>query len=189
MDLLLERVSQNWWLPLLRGVLAILFGVMAFAWPGLTLSLLVLLFGAYALVDGVFAVVSAIRYRDRLERWWLWLVQGVLGIVFGVLTFFWPGVTAVVLLAFIAAWAVLTGIVEIIAAIQLRKTIEGEWVLALSGVLSVLFGVALFAWPGAGLLSLTWLIGAYAVIAGVALIALAFRLRKLHHAVAAPRSA
>ncbi|MDT0632457.1 HdeD family acid-resistance protein [Rubrivirga sp. S365] len=176
---LIGTISDHWWVPLLRGIVAVLFGFMALAWPVLTLGVLVLLFGAYALVDGVVAVIGAVRYRDRVERWWLWLITGVLGIVFGVLTFFWPGVTALVLLWFIAGWAILTGISEVLAAVQFRKAIEGEWLLGLAGVLSVLFGVALLVWPGAGLLSLAWLIGAYALVTGVALVVLAFRLRSL----------
>lgn len=179
METLTAHLVRNWWVPLVRGLLAILFGVLAFLWPGLTLSVLVIFFGAYALVDGVFAIVSAIRYRDRLERWWLWLIEGLLGVVVGVLTFLWPGLTAFVLLAFIAAWAIVTGTLEIVAAVELRKVIRGEWVLALSGALSIAFGVLLFVWPGPGLLSLAWLIGLYAVLFGIAFVALAFRLRRL----------
>lgn len=174
----LNFLERNWWLLLVRGIAAILFGIAAFAWPGLTLAALVLLFGAYALVDGVFAVVDSIRYRDRLAHWGLWLLEGVLGIAVGAMTLFMPGVTAFVLLMFVAAWAIVGGVLRIVAAIQLRKRIEGEWLLALSGVLSVLFGLLLMTMPAAGILSLVWLIGAWAIALGIVLAMLAFRLRR-----------
>lgn len=179
MNALVERLTRNWWVPLLRGLVAVLFGLLAFVWPGITLTVLVILFGAFVLVDGVFALVSSIRYRARMERWWLWLLEGLIGIAIGVLTFLWPGVTALVLLALIAVWAFLTGIVEIVAAIELRKAIEGEWLLALTGVLSIIFGGLLVIWPEAGLLTLVWLIGLYAVLFGGVLVALALQLRRL----------
>ena len=172
-------LERNWWVPLVRGIAAILFGIAAFVWPGLTVAALVLLFGAYVLVDGVFGVIDSIRYRNRIANWGWWLLDGVLGIVVGALTLFMPGVSAFVLLMFIAGWAIVGGVLRIVAAIQLRKRIEGEWLLVLSGVLSVLFGVLLVVLPGAGILSLVWLIGFWAVLFGVTLIALAFRLRRV----------
>lgn len=175
----LNFLERNWWLPLVRGIAAILFGIAAFAWPGLTVAVLLMLFGAYALVDGIFGVVDSIRYRDRIANWGLWLLEGVLGIVVGGLTLLAPGVTAFVLLMFIAAWAIVGGILRIVAAIQLRKRIEGEWLMVLSGVLSIVFGGLLVTLPAAGILSLAWLIGCWAVLFGVVLIALAFRLRRI----------
>ena len=171
-------LERNWWLPLVRGIAAILFGIAAFVWPGLTVSVLVLLFGAYVLVDGAIGIVDSIRYRHRIANWGFWLLEGVLGVAVGALTLFMPGVTALVLLMFIAAWAIVGGILRIVAAIQLRKRIEGEWLLILSGVLSVLFGGLLVAIPAVGILSLVWLIGIWAVLFGAVLIALAFRLRR-----------
>ena len=171
-------LERNWWLPLLRGVAAILFGIAALIWPGLTIAMLVMLFGAYALVDGVFGVVDSIRYRDRIAHWGWWLAEGILGIVVGLMTLFMPGTTAFVLLMFIAGWAVAGGVMRIVAAIQLRKRIEGEWLLALSGALSILFGILLAVMPGAGILSLAWLIGAWAIALGLLLVMLAFRLRR-----------
>lgn len=171
-------LERNWWLPLVRGIAAILFGIAALAWPGLTIAALVLLFGAYALVDGVFGVVDSIRYRDRIANWGLWLLEGILGIVVGALTLLMPGVSAFVLLMFVAGWAIAGGVLRIVAAIQLRKRIEGEWLLGLSGVLSILFGVLLVAVPAAGILSLVWLIGAWAIVFGILLAVLAFRLRR-----------
>jgi len=174
----LPVLARNWWALVLRGLAAILFGVLAFAWPGITLFVLVLIFGAYMLVDGIFAIVAAVRAAGEEDRWWLLLVQGILGVLAGLVAIFWPGLTALALLYFIAAWAIVTGIMEIVAAIRLRREIEGEWALALSGALSVLFGVLLVVLPApAGLLSLVWLIGAYAVATGVLLLILGFRVR------------
>lgn len=171
-------LARNWWLLLVRGIAAILFGVAAFAWPGLTAAVLVLLFGAYVLVDGIFGIVDSIRYRDRLDRWWLWLLDGLLGVGVGALTLFMPGISVFVLLMVIAGWAIAGGVLRIIAAIQLRREIEGEWLLGLGGVLSIFFGGLLVAMPGAGILSLVWLIGIWAVMFGVIFMMLAFRLRK-----------
>jgi uncharacterized membrane protein HdeD (DUF308 family) len=174
----LPILSRNWWLVALRGLAAIVFGVLAFVWPAITLWALVLLFGAYMLVDGIFAIVAAVRAAGREARWWLLLIEGVLGVLAGLVAAFWPTLTALALLYFIAAWAIVSGILEIAGAIRLRREIEGEWALGLSGALSLLFGVLLVVIPApAGLLSLVWLIGAYALAFGVLLLVLAFRLR------------
>lgn len=170
-------LARNWWALALRGVAAVLFGIMAFAWPGMTLGVLLLLYGAYALVDGVLAIIAAVAGRTSWMPWWALLLEGVLGITVGILTFAWPGITALVLLYLIAAWAVATGVFEVAAAIRLRREIRGEWLLALSGVISVLFGIALAINPVGGVLAVVWLIGAYAIAFGVLLIALGFRLR------------
>jgi uncharacterized membrane protein HdeD (DUF308 family) len=158
---------------------AVLFGVAAFAWPGITLGALVLLYGAYALVDGAFAVAAAMIGRTGGIPWWAMLAEGLIGIAIGAITFAWPGITALVLLYLISAWAVVTGVFEIVAAVRLRKEIRGEWLLALSGVLSIVFGLALVANPGAGALAVVWLIGAYAIFFGALLIALGVQLRGL----------
>lgn len=170
-------LARNWWALVLRGLFAILFGLAAFAWPGITLGALVLLYGAYALVDGTFAVAAAVVGRTRGLPWWAMLAEGLFGIAVGVVTFLWPGITLFVLLCLIAAWAVATGAFEIVAAVRLRKEIEGEWVLALSGVLSVLLGLGLIVAPGVWTLAVVWLLGAYAIAFGVLLLVLGFRLR------------
>ena len=170
-------LARNWWALVLRGLFAVLFGIIALVWPGITLGALVLLYGAYALADGVFAIASVMAGRTWGRPWWSLLVEGLVGIAVGIMTFAWPGLTALVLLYLIASWAFVTGIFEIVAAIRLREEIRGEWLLALSGILSVLFGVALVIWPGAGALALIWVIGAYAIAFGVLMIALGFRLR------------
>ena len=170
-------LARNWWAIALRGVVAILFGILAFVWPGLTLEVLVLLWGAYALIDGVFALVAAATGHARPGSWWALLLEGLIGIGAGIATFVWPGITLLVLLYVIAGWAVATGVFEIVAAIRLRRHIQGEWFLALSGVLSILLGVALAFFPLEGLLVLAWWVGAYSFAFGVLLLALAFRLR------------
>jgi uncharacterized membrane protein HdeD (DUF308 family) len=170
-------LARNWWALALRGLFAILFGLLAFALPGLTLAALVILFGAYSLVDGIFALITAVRAAEAHERWWLFVLEGLAGVAAGVITFMWPGITALVLLFLIAWWAVITGAFEIAAAIRLRREITGEWALALGGVASVIFGLLLLFRPGVGALAVIWLIGTYALIFGLLLLMLAFRLR------------
>jgi len=178
---MLHALAKNWWLLLLRGIASIVFGVLAFAWPGLTLVTLVLLYGAYALIDGVIALVAAFTGGAKpVPTWWL-IVVGLLGIAAGVVTFLMPGITAILLILFIGCWALVHGIFEIIGAIQLRKEIDNEWMLILSGIVSVLFGLIVLIAPGAGALGLIWAIAAYSIVFGITFIALAFRLRKHSH--------
>lgn len=172
-----QELARNWWLVLLRGIAAILFGVLAFMWPGLTLFTLVIFWGAFALVDGVLALASAAMGGNPMPRWWL-VIVGLAGVIVGILTFAWPGLTALVLLVFIATWAIVLGVFEIIGAIRVRKEIEGEWFLILNGVLSVLFGIVLLWRPGVGALAVVWIIGAYAILLGIIYIALALKLRQ-----------
>jgi uncharacterized membrane protein HdeD (DUF308 family) len=136
-------------------------------------------FGAYALVDGIFAVTAGIAARGYFDRWWAILLEGVVGVVIGLLTFFWPNITALVLVYFIAAWALITGIFEIVAAIQLRRVITGEWMLVLGGLLSIIFSILLFVFPGTGAVSLVWMVGIYAIFFGTSEIIFTFRLRGL----------
>jgi len=173
------NLTQNWWMLILRGVLAILFGVIAFMWPGITWFSLVIMFGAYAMVDGVIAIVTGLQNTKDSPRWWVFLLEGLVSVGAGVVAFMWPGLTAYILLIVIAAWAVVTGLLEIAAAIRLRREITNEWMLGLSGLLSVALGVLLFMRPVIGGLALVWMLGAYAVIFGVLLIALGFRLRTM----------
>jgi uncharacterized membrane protein HdeD (DUF308 family) len=174
---LLHALAKNWWLEVLRGVAAIIFGILAFVWPGITLLTLVFLWGAYALVDGVLAIAAAIKGGNPMPRWWLAIV-GIAGIIAGALTFLVPGITALVLLVFIAVWAIVLGVMEIYGAIKLRKEIEGEWFLILNGVLSVVFGILILWRPGIGALTLVWIIGAYAIILGIIYVFFGFKLRK-----------
>ena len=178
---MLHALAKAWWLVLLRGLLSIVFGVLAFIWPAITLFALVVLYGAFALADGVVALIGAFTGRLKpLPTWWLVLV-GLAGIGAGIVTLLWPGITAIVLVMFIGAWALVHGIFEIVGAIQLRKEIDNEWWLILGGVLSVVFGLLVLLAPGPGALGLIWAIGAYSIAFGITWIMLAFRLRKHQH--------
>jgi uncharacterized membrane protein HdeD (DUF308 family) len=172
---------------LVRGILAILFGIATLVMPGITLIVLVVLFGGYALLDGVVLSILSIKDRKYHPDWWLMLLTGLVGIGAGVVTFVWPGITAISLFYVIVAWAIVGGIFEVAYAIRFRKVIEGEWLLVLSGILSVVFGVLLIAQPVAGALTVLWLIGVYAIADGVTLVALAFRLRNLDVNANAPQ--
>jgi uncharacterized membrane protein HdeD (DUF308 family) len=172
-----QVVLRNWWMLALRGVLAIIFGLIALFFPGIVLFAFIIVFGVYAIIDGIFAVFVAIRERESLHRWGWVLVEGVLSIIAGILAFAFPRETALVLLFIIAAWAVLTGIMEIAAAFSLRDFVAQEWALALAGLVSVIFGILLFARPGAGILALLWLVGIYSIIFGVLFIIRALQLR------------
>ena len=173
---ILPVLAKYWWLILLRGIVAILFGLLAFVWPGITLLTLILFYGAFALADGVLALAHAIMGGNAGSRWWLALV-GIAGIVAGLVTFFMPGVTALVLLFFIAGWAIVLGVFQIIGAIRLRKEIDNEWLIGLSGALSVLFGLVLLFAPGPGILGLIWVIASYAIVFGIMLVMEAFKLK------------
>lgn len=170
-------LSRAWWMLLARGVIAILFAVMCWTRPGISLAALMWVFATYTLADGILGVVTAITGRNEHEYWWVLLIQGIIGIGVGLMTFAAPGVTALIFLFYIAIWAITKGVLEIVAAIRLRKEIEGEWLLILGGLVSVVFGAALMAHPGAGALAMLWLIAAYAFIFGVILVILAFRVR------------
>ena len=181
---MLRTLAQNWWAIVLRGVCAVLFGLTAFAWPGITLAVLVMFYGVYALVEGAFAVAGALMGRRAGAFPWGVLLSGLAGIAIGVITFMSPQITAIALVYLIAAWAILRGVFEIVAAIQLRKEIENEWLLGLAGALSVVLGLWLFAAPGAGAVAVLWWIGAFAIVFGIVEIILGFRLKGLKDRVA-----
>lgn len=175
----LHAIAKGWWLFLIRGLASIIFGALAFAWPGLTILTLVMFYGAFALVDGIFALIAAAKGRgtDAMPTWWLVLI-GIAGVLAGIGTFLWPGLTALLLITFIGAWAVVRGVLEIVGAIQMRKEIDNEWWLVLSGIVSVLFGLIVLIAPGPGAVGLAWAIGAFSIVAGVSLVAFSLRLRK-----------
>lgn len=173
---MLDFVAKNWWLLVLRGLCSIVFGVLAFAWPHVTLGALVFLWGGYAFVGGILALGAAVTGTGGAP-WWVLTLEGLVSIAAAAGAFFFPGLTAVVLLYLIAAWAIVTGIFEIVEAIQLRKVIENEWWLALAGIASVAFGVVLLMSPAGGALAVVWLIASYAVVFGVLLVALGLRVR------------
>ena len=168
----LPTMSGTWWAMVLRGIVAVLFGLAALFWPGLTLFVLLVCFGVYALVDGLLAIVAGIRASGG--RRWLLLAEGTLGLLAGLVVLFWPGTTALVLVYVISAWAIFTGLLKVLMAISFRREIENGWLMILGGLLSVLFGIILGAMPGAGLVTLVWLVGIYALILGASLVVLGF---------------
>lgn len=172
-----DSLMQSWWVLALRGAIAILFGVLAFMWPGLTLLMLVGLFAAFALLSGVTSAMGAVKNRQHDDNWWLLLILALVGIGAGVIAIIHPALTALVLVLVMGANALITGVLDIVAAIRLRKTIQGEWMLVLSGIASIAFGVLVFLFPQAGALAMVWLISAYAVLTGALLLGAAFRLR------------
>jgi uncharacterized membrane protein HdeD (DUF308 family) len=175
----LSFLARNWWLVALRGGAAVVFGLATFLWPEVSLLVLVLLFGAYAVVDGVFLLASAYRTAQRRERWWPQALQGVAGIAAGGIALAWPGIAALALVYLIAAWAFVTGVLEVFAAVRLRRVLTNEWILALAGVLAIVFALGVAIFPSAGALAIVWVIGAWAIIFGVLLMALSLRLRDL----------
>jgi uncharacterized membrane protein HdeD (DUF308 family) len=178
--MVIALLARNWWIIGLRGAAAIIFGILMLLMPGVGLMALVLLFGSYAIIEGVLNVIASVRGRRNEERWWALLLEGLVSIAAGLIAFFMPGLTALALVYVIAAWAVVTGVLEIVAAVRLRHEITGEWWLALSGVASIAFGVLMMAFPRAGALALVLWVGAYSLVFGALLLFLAFRLRRWH---------
>ena len=180
---MLQTLARNWWAIVLRGVFAVLFGIGTFVWPGLTLAALVLLLGGYLVVDGVLAVLWALSKRNQGAFSWEVFLVGLASLGAGIVTLLWPGVTALALLWVLAVWAIVRGIFEILAAFHLRKELSNEWLLILNGVLTVLFGLVLIFAPVAGILAALWMLGTFAIIAGIVMIVLGFRLKGVKHAV------
>ena len=172
-------LARNWWVLLLRGIVAILFGALTLASPGISLASLVLLFGAFCLADGLMAAWTALSNRKQKENGWLLLIGGLLGIGVGLLTIFQPAVTGLALLSYIAIWAITTGVVQLLTAIRLRQEIANEWMLILAGLASVALGALLMLRPGAGALAVLWLIGSYAIVFGLLLVVLALEVRSV----------
>lgn len=173
-----SALGARWWMLVVRGIAAVSFGVLALAWPGISLLALALLWGAYALVDGAAAVALAARAGSEGRRWGWLFFEGLVGIGAAILTVMWPGITAFWLVMLVAVWAVVTGIAEIVAAIELRHVIRGEWMLAVCGVLSIVFGVVTVILPGPSAMALVTILGAYAVVFGVLVAALGFRVHR-----------
>ncbi len=178
---MLEGLTRYWWAFLVRGLLAIVFGILIYVWPGISLAALIIIFGAYSFADGIFLVVKASGNWAVLDDRWLLLLVGLVGMGIGAITLFAPGVTSNSLLFYIAAWSLSTGFLEIAGAIRLRKEIRGEVWWILTGFASIVFAVLLMIFPGVGILSLLWLLGVYTIVFGVLLIALGIRVR-LHRA-------
>ena len=174
-----NEIARNWWTVALRGAFAILFGLLTIAWPQLTVVVLVALFGAWALLDGIAAFMAAWRSAEARQTWWPFLVTGVLGVGAAIVTWVWPQITALSLLYVIAVWAIASGALQIAAAIRMRKVITNEFWLALAGVGSVVFGLLVLVFPGAGAIGIAWAIGWYAILFGILLVMLGFRLRSM----------
>jgi len=174
---MLGVLARNWWALLIRGIAAVIFGLLAFFWPGATGFALVILFGAYAFVDGIFALISAVRAAESHQRWIAFALEGIIGLIIAAITLFHPLITAIALYYTIAIWAILTGILELVGAFQLRSLIPNEWMLIIGGILSIVFGVLLAVYPLPGILTVIYLIGFYALLFGIVLIVFAFRLK------------
>jgi uncharacterized membrane protein HdeD (DUF308 family) len=174
-----NEITRNWWMVALRGAFAILFGILTIAWPQITVVVLVALFGAWALLDGISAFVAAWRSAEAKQTWWPFLVTGVLGVGAAIVTWVWPQITALSLLYVIAVWAIASGVLQIVAAIRMRKIITNEFWLALAGIGSVVFGLLVLVFPGAGAIGIAWAIGWYAILFGLLMVMLGFRLRSM----------
>jgi uncharacterized membrane protein HdeD (DUF308 family) len=181
-------LAESWWSLVLRGLLAVLLGIVAFTMPGITIGALVILFAVYALTDGIVAMVGAYRASRTHERWGILLIEGLAGIIAALVTVMWPGITALTLVLLIGVWAFITGIFEIVAAVKLRKFISGEWLLLLSGIVSILFGILVVVLPLAGAIAIAFCIGIYSLTFGVLMIGLGLRLRMLAHTTRAGAS-
>jgi uncharacterized membrane protein HdeD (DUF308 family) len=179
---MLQTLARNWWAIVLRGIFAVLFGLGTFFWPGITLAVLVLLYGGYLFIDGILAILWTLARGRQGGFSWGVLLAGLASLGAGILTLLWPGVTAIALLYLIAAWAIVRGLFEILAAFHLRREMRNEWLLALNGALSVALGVVLIVAPGAGALAVLWLIGSFAIVVGIVMIALGFRLKGMKDA-------
>lgn len=175
--MVLQSLSRNWWVFAVQGVVAILFGILAIVQPGITLEALILLFAIWAIVDGALSLFASVGAAEAREPWWPLVFKGILGLGVGLATLKWPGVTALTLLFLIGFWAILTGVIGMVASVRLREEIQGEVWYFLGGLASVLFGVLLFVYPSSGILAVVWLLGIYAIVFGVTTIMLAFKLR------------
>jgi uncharacterized membrane protein HdeD (DUF308 family) len=172
-----HRLGRSWWLLALRGLMTLVFGVLTLFWPGVTLEILALIFGAYMFVDGVFALIAMLSGRRHGHHWLGFLLEGVAGILVGVLTFLHPGLAIAAVVYLIAAWAIVTGVFQLVEAVVVGRYLEGVFWLILSGVVSIVLGILLFANPGAGAVALAWFLGAYAIVAGLLMISLGVQLR------------
>lgn len=176
-----QLMARKWWAVALRGLISVIFGIIAFAWPQLTAALMVMFFGVYVFIDGLFALIASFSMHGGLGRWWLMLIEGILGIVLGLIFLFNPAFTAAFLLILIAIWAIVTGIIEIVLAITYAKIVPDNWLMILTGILSLIFGFLLMRNPAAGILAVIWIIGMYAILFGVMVIAAGFTLKGLLH--------
>jgi uncharacterized membrane protein HdeD (DUF308 family) len=188
MESMLKQLTDNWWLLLLQGVVSIVFGVLALFWPSAVLATLTVLFGWFALINGVITVVSALGAAVSHQQWGWRFAAGILGVVVGLVVLRWPGETVLTVLLFIGIWVIMTGLTQIIGAIAYRDEVRSAGWLVLEGIVAVLFGVAMLVWPGPGLLTLTLLVGIYAIVHGVVYCVMAFQVRSLGQQLTAPET-
>lgn len=179
---MVHALARNWWALLIRGIAAVIFGILAFVWPGATWLAIGILFGAYAFVDGIFAIVAAVRAAQAHERWWPFLLEGTIGLIIAAIVFYDVGVALIAIYFMIVFWAFVTGILEIVAAVHLRRQLANEWLLILAGICSILFGAVMVWHPVAGMLATIWIIAIYAIVFGIVMIGFSFRLRALAQA-------
>jgi len=175
---MIDQLAYNWWIVALRGALAVIIGIIAFFFPGITLVVLIAIFGSFVLLEGSLLLIAGIRSRKENERWWILIFQGLLSLGVAIITFVAPMATALALLYLMAAWAIASGVIEVVAAMRLRKEVKGEWILVLDGVITILFGLALILAPDVGLLVWIWMIGGFKLASGILLIILAFKLKR-----------
>jgi uncharacterized membrane protein HdeD (DUF308 family) len=174
---MLQRLSRHWWLLGLRGLASVLLGIVAFLWPGATFFVLIAFFAAYMFVAGLFTLVSAFHFRDQGTPWPVLLLEGIAGLAIGIITFFWPGITALAAIFTIAAWAVITGVLQLVLAVHVRRELPDEILLILAGIVSVIFGAVCAAAPLLGLLIYMWIFGTYAIVFGILMLVFAVRVR------------
>jgi uncharacterized membrane protein HdeD (DUF308 family) len=172
-------LNRMWGALAIRGLVALIFGILCFVWPGMTIRVLIFIFGFFALADGIFSLLGFFRAVKEGGGWGSLLFEAIVGIAVGLIVIFYPGLSAIALVYWIAAWAIVTGTFEIIVAIRIRKEVKGEWVMVVSGIVSILFGLILFSRPGVGALAVVWIIGVYAIVFGVLMLALAVRAKKV----------
>ena len=174
---MVKNLAKMWWLLALRGVFAILFGIVILAWPALTIEVLVIIYGVFALVGGILSMIIGLFNIGKNSNWWVMFLEGVLGFVVGGIVLKWPAMSLLLLIIIIAFWAIISGIAQIITAFFVRQQIKNEWLMALSGLISLLFGLLLFSWPITGVVVLSWLIGFYALLLGIFLIVFGFQVK------------
>jgi uncharacterized membrane protein HdeD (DUF308 family) len=175
---MLDLFARNWWVYVIRGAVALIFGMYAWFMPGLAMKILLTFFGIFVLIEGIFAIIGSIAGRKHSDVWWIVLLEGIAGLALGILTLTRPLYVATVIVIFVAIWAIWGGLFRIIAAVRLRREIESEWLLILGGIVSILFGLMLFKYTGAGIVAISWMIAFFATFFGVLLISFGFKVRK-----------
>ena len=174
---MVKNLAKNWWLLALRGLFAILFGIVILAWPGLTIEILVIIYGVFALVGGILSIIIGLFSIGKSSNWWVMFLEGILGFIVGGIVLKWPAISLLLLIVIIGLWAIISGIIQIITAIFVRQEIKNEWLMGLSGLISLLFGLVILSWPISSIIVVSWLIGFYALLLGIFLIVFGFQVK------------